>query len=154
MSYLQRFEQKIVRIPFFECHIWDAAAEKKGYGKFAIKNSRWELAHRVSFKLYKGEIPEGMLVLHKCDNPSCVNPEHLFLGSYKDNAVDRENKKRGNHAKGVDHGKNKLTQSQVLEIRDLHDTGKYSCFRLAKIYGVNAKTVRDIVDRKIWKTLH
>lgn len=154
MNTVQRFEQKVERIPFFECHIWTASALKRGYGKFAMKSGAWELAHRVAYKLYSGVIPDGMSVLHKCDNPHCVNPKHLYLGTYKNNASDRETRDRGNHAYGMKHGRNKLTSSQVLEIRDLHDTGKYSCFRLASIYGVNPKTVYDIVNRKIWKTLH
>ena len=154
MNTVQRFEQKVERIPFCECHIWTAAASKRGYGKFTMKSGSWELAHRVAYKLYSGVIPDGMSVLHKCDNPHCVNPKHLYLGTYKDNALDRETRYRGNHVDGMRHGRNKLTSSQVLEIRDLHDTGKYSCFRLASIYGVNPKTVYDIVNRKIWKTLH
>jgi hypothetical protein len=154
MSTLQRFERKVERIPFCECHIWTAAASKKGYGKFVFEGRTWELAHRVAYKLYSGPIPDGLSVLHRCDNPYCVNPRHLYLGTYKDNAIDREVRNRGNHVYGMGHGRNKLTNSQVLEIRDLHDTGKYSCFRLASIYGVNRKTVNDIVNRKIWKTLH
>ena len=154
MNTVQRFEQKVERIPFCECHIWTAAASKRGYGKFTMKSGSWELAHRVAYKLYSGVIPDGMSVLHKCDNPHCVNPKHLYLGTYKDNALDRETRYRGNHVDGMRHGRNKLTSSQVLEIRDLYDTGKYSCFRLASIYDVDSKTVYDIVNRKIWKTLH
>lgn len=154
MNALQRFEQKVERIPFFECHVWNASSLKSGYGKFVTKSGSWELAHRVAYKLYAGDIAKGMSVLHKCDNPSCVNPKHLYLGNYKDNARDREDRNRSNHVSGMKHGRNKLTSSQVLEIRDLYDTGKYSCFRLASIYDVNHKTVYDIVNRKIWKTLH
>ena len=154
MNTVQRFEQKVERIPFCECHIWTAAASKRGYGKFTMKSGSWELAHRVAYKLYSGVIPDGMSVLHKCDNPHCVNPKHLYLGTYKDNALDRETRYRGNHVDGMRHGRNKLTSSQVLEIRDLYDTGKHSCFRLASIYDVDSKTVYDIVNRKIWKTLH
>jgi hypothetical protein len=78
------------------CHEFVGPLNPKGYGKirFAGKHLR---AHRVAYQLAFGEIPKGLLVCHKCDNPKCINSDHLFLGSAKDNAVDRKNKGRGNN---------------------------------------------------------
>lgn len=149
----KRFESKVTLIPFSDCHYWVAATNKFGYGKFGVGN-KWVLAHRFSFESNKGQIPEDKYVLHTCDNPSCVNPDHLYLGSYKDNANDRESRQRGNHVQGVNHGRNVLTPLQVYEIRDAFDTGKYSFKQLGKIYGIDGKSVADIVDRKNWNHLH
>jgi len=141
-------------VPLCDCHLWTAATTEFGYGKLADGKGRWVHAHRFSFQLHKGDIPEDKCVLHTCDNPTCVNPDHLYLGSYKDNAYDRESRKRGNHPNGTKHHKNVLLPSQVYEIRDAFDTGKYSFRELGKIYGIEGKSVADIVDRKNWNHLH
>lgn len=92
-----RFEQKFVRGE--GCWNWTAGKDKDGYGRFAVPGRGSYLrAHRFSFELYVGAVPEGMLVLHRCDNPSCVRPDHLFLGVYQDNADDMVAK--GRQAKG------------------------------------------------------
>jgi len=154
-SIQQRFEAKVEYIPFADCHYWTAATNKFGYGKLEIEGkNRWVLAHRFAWEQKNGAIPNNMYVLHHCDNPSCVNVKHLYLGSYQDNAKDRELRNRGNHANGLNHGKNKLLPSQVYEIRDAYDTGKYSFRQLGKIYGIDGKSVADIIDRKNWSTLH
>ena len=149
----QRFESKVERIPFMDCHVWNASTNHFGYGKLA-KDGGWIFAHHFAYKESNGEIPNGKYVLHKCDNPWCVNPEHLYLGDYKQNARDREQRNRGNHAFGEHHGRNKLTSSQVLAIREQHGTGKFSFRQLGKIYGVDSKTVADIVRNKLWQRLN
>lgn len=141
-------------MPFCDCHLWTAATTSFGYGKLGNEKGGWIQAHRFSFQIHKGEIPENKYVLHTCDNPACVNPEHLYLGDYKQNAVDRETRIRGNHVNGTKHGRSVLSQSQVHEIRDAFDTGKYSFRQLGKIYGIDGKSVADIVDRKNWKFVH
>lgn len=75
------------------CWEWFGGASADGYGRFTHKGRKL-LAHRVSWEVHSGSIPRGMLVLHRCDNPPCVNPSHLFLGTHKDNAQDRERKGR------------------------------------------------------------
>jgi len=153
-SIQQRFDAKVEYIPFADCHFWIAATNKKGYGKLNNGSNNWILAHRFAWESINGMIPERMYVLHCCDNPSCVNVNHLYLGTKKDNANDRESRDRGNHASGTKHGKNKLLPSQVYEIRDAYDTGKYSFRQLGKIYGIDGKSVADIIDRKNWSNLH
>lgn len=89
----ERFEEKY-KIVASGCWEWQYSVNKKGYGMFGIATSTTQLAHRVSFTLYKGDIPEGLFVLHHCDNPKCVNPEHLFLGTNTDNMRDAKAKGR------------------------------------------------------------
>ena len=91
----QRFEEKIYRCPMSGCWLWDGyVAPQNGYGLIAIGNRRMMRAHRFAWKLYRGPIPEGLWVLHRCDNPDCVRPDHLFLGTAKDNSQDMLRKGR------------------------------------------------------------
>jgi len=85
-----------------QCWLWKATLDSNGYGMIAIRR-RMKKAHRVSWAISFGNTLENMCVLHKCDNPACINPQHLFLGTLKDNAEDREKKGRGNHPSGEDH---------------------------------------------------
>lgn len=90
---LKRLLAKVMYSPS-GCWIFTGCKIKSGYGKIAVTRSKPAFAHRVAYQEMKGEIPEGMLVLHECDNPSCVNPEHLFLGTDKDNWTDARQKGR------------------------------------------------------------
>lgn len=92
---LARFEQRYVTVPEAGCWLWIGRAKPKGYGRIGIGRNKQFAAHRVSWELFRGEIPAGMCVCHKCDTPSCVNPDHLFLGTHADNAGDRQRKGRG-----------------------------------------------------------
>ena len=147
----QRFEKKVVRIPFSDCHHWTGATAKFGHGKFADGLGGWKFAHRFVFEQKHGSIEDCKFVLHHCDNPGCVNPDHLYLGTKKDNAQDRENRNRGNHLFGTAHARSKLSVSQVRDIRDEFDTDKYSFKQLGKIYGVDGKSIADIVNRRNWQ---
>jgi len=100
-------------------------------------------------------IYHGICVLHHCDNPSCVNPKHLFLGTAKDNNSDRAKKGRSsvNIFQGEDSGVSKLTECQVLEIRRLWDTGEYYKYEIAEMFPVSAKQIGSIVNRQSWKHL-
>ena len=85
----QRFLAKIERIPFSSCWYWSGYCMPKGYGHFGVSSKRQNaLAHRVAWEIFRGDIPSGMFVCHRCDVPGCVNPEHLFLGTNSDNIQD------------------------------------------------------------------
>lgn len=91
-SLKERFEEKVILIPFSDCHYWTAAINPTGYGWLYVGKETGKrvstTAHRVSYELYKGPIPDGMMVLHNCDNRLCVNPNHLRLGTNSDNMMD------------------------------------------------------------------
>lgn len=131
-----------------DCWLWTGGKQNQGYGIFWLDGNRPVRAHRVSYEFTKGPIPEGMCVLHSCDNPPCVNPDHLFLGTYQDNAVDAVRKLR--LARGRTNALIKLSDDQVLEIRRLCGEG---CSRseVGRMFGVARTTVNDIVWRRNWK---
>ena len=85
-NYLERFWSKVEKGDF--CWNWTSAISRGGYGKFSVARSKWVEAHRVSYLIEHGSIPDEMFVLHKCDNPKCVRPSHLFLGTQEDNVND------------------------------------------------------------------
>lgn len=115
------------------------------YGNIFIKNRHYEYAHRVSWELHYGKIPSGMKVLHQCDTPLCVRPDHLFLGNTKINALDASAK--GRLAMGERHFNSKFTENQIRDIRNSTETESL----LANKYKVARSTIRNIVSRKRWK---
>lgn len=106
-------------------------------------------AHRASWLLHKGEIPEGIFVCHKCDNPRCSNPEHLFLGTPTDNVLDMFKKGRHPIYKGENAPQARLNESQVTQIKQLLETDK-SLTQIAKMFGVHIVTIHDIKYKKTW----
>lgn len=146
--------EKNIKVDNNGCWIWQKYTSKDGYGRLGA-GSRSDntktliLAHRYSYLVYVGEIPKGMCVCHKCDNPPCVNPEHLFIGTVKDNMHDRDKKKRGGDRSGENNGRSKLTPDIVLLIRKSDETSR----RLGKIFGVSKTTILAIKNGKLWKCL-
>lgn len=140
-----RFEQKFA--PGLNgCIEWTASLNSYGYGQLYMNHKHYK-AHRVSYELYKGVIPNGACVLHHCDNRKCVNPEHLFLGNRTDNHCDAMSK--GRHTRGESHGKARLTENQVLKIRELCSLKK-PMGEIATMYGVTLANVSAIHRRKSW----
>ena len=146
----ERFESKFTKSD--GCWEWEAGKVRNGYGTFRIAE-RKQRAHRVAYQLYVGEIPDGMYVCHRCDNPSCVNPEHLFLGTNADNVHDRENKGRGKYVipdnSGEKNSSAKLTCAQVVEIWARHSDGE-RVVNLAKEFGVSQSAIYKIVYGLTW----
>lgn len=134
------------------CWEWKLGKSKDGYGKVKIQG-KTKVASRVSYEMFFGAIPDGMLVCHTCDNPPCCNPKHLFLGTYADNTHDKINKGRSNYLFGSKHQNTKLTEDQVREIRLLYSTGNYTQVELSKIFGTCFQNISDIISHKRWKWL-
>lgn len=105
-----------------DCWEWQGRTNAKGYGCLTINEMNEQLAHRVAYRLWVGDIPEGLGVLHKCDNRKCCNPNHFFLGTNTDNTRDMVNKRRQRH---------KLNEEDVREIRDRSNSIKYLCEKFA-----------------------
>ena len=147
---IRRFKSRVIDTG--GCHEWSGYRNPKGYGLLKLRGIV-VMAHRVSYRHHYDEIPDGLQVCHKCDNPSCVNPDHLFLGTNLENAMDRVAKGRVDAKKGEAHHNCKLTASDVTEIRRRHSAGEARILDLSREYGVNPPAIHKIVSGKTWKHL-
>ena len=142
---MKRFWSKVnVQSPE-ECWPWEATKIGPGYGQFRLEGKMIG-AHRMAYILEVGEIPEGHEVCHSCDNPSCVNPAHLFVGTSQENSDDMKRKDR--QARGEGHGGAKLTPDDVRAIREDTET---SHAELGRRYGIMHTAIYKIRERKTWK---
>lgn len=147
------FENKFKKIPG-HCWVWEGAKDKHGYGNFSFhinsspKKYKKYRASVFSYETYIGVIPKGMLVCHSCDNTSCVNPDHLFIGTPQDNMTDMVNKERCLY--GHRNHKAKLTPEQVLDIRERLSGGKRIMAQIAREYKVHYTTIKSLKYRKTW----
>jgi hypothetical protein len=142
-----RFLSKIEKTD--TCWFWKAKGRCNGYGFLKI-DKRNIPAHRISYQIHNGDFDFNLHVLHKCDIRNCVNPEHLFLGTNKDNIDDKVSKDR--QAKGSDNGNSILNEEQVKEIK-LHLQNKYYGYikNLVSKYNVSETCIRDIKRGRTWK---
>ena len=153
------------------CWLWTGMKDRAGYGRIRVGNagSRIRRAHRVSYELHVGLIPNGLHICHHCDTPACVNPDHLFAGTSSENMQDMVRKGRANpkpkrgdesnrrthpesyaHLHGEGSGMAKLTTNRMLEVYDLKNTG-VSTYHVADQFSVSRSLVRQIWARKIWR---
>lgn len=154
-AWLARFWAKVERGEEDDCWEWVGSKSGPGYGTMGIPKDetgyRTGLAHRLSFMLAHGleAIEDGMFVCHHCDNPSCVNPKHLFLGTNGDNVRDLVSKGRHRPRRGETNPQAKLTGDQVRQIRSLFEEG-VSKSELSRTFNVSHMHIRNILDRKKW----
>ena len=127
------------------CVLWTKCTDPQGYG-VAWYMGKKTLAHRAAWAKAHGPIPEGMCVLHRCDTPACVNPDHLFLGTRGQNNADRAEKKRSADVSGEKHPASKLTEKQVIAIRADERPQRV----LAALYGVDQSAISNIKRRRNW----
>lgn len=160
------------------CWEWPGTRINDGYGQVQMRGKRW-YAHRLAYTLTFGQIPDGLMVCHHCDNPPCCRPDHLFLGTCLDNKADQRAKGRTltgdrnparwpgtrllrgeewyrhcmtpNRAQGERHPNASVTEEQVREIRRLYEAGSVTISALARQYGVTRHAVLQIVRRQTWK---
>ena len=130
------------------CWLWTGSKDLKGYGKICVNGSP-RLAHRVVLQMEGREIVPAMFVCHKCDTPACVRPDHLFVGTAKDNSEDMTAK--GRSCRGERQGQSKLTENIVKAIRSKYAEGKVTQKKLADEHGIHQVTVSEIILRKIWQ---
>jgi hypothetical protein len=170
LSLEERFWEKVNRngpVPserpdLGSCWTWEASIDPSGYGRFGVKK-QVRKSHRVAWEIAHGPIPDGLHVLHKCDNPACVRVDHLFLGTNRDNTLDKIRKGRqptgDRHWKrarpelglrGEKHAMAKLTEAQVIEIRRLHSAG-LNQRELGERFRVSRSTIHLVVSRKLWR---
>lgn len=148
------FEKHVIRKE--GCWDWKGPIAKGGYPVMSCRPSIGpDRGHRASWVIHKGKIPEGLYVCHSCDNPICTNPDHLWLGTHKENNDDKMRKGRQGECKppykaGSDNGASKLKEDQVKEIKKLINSGK-SCYGISKDFGVSKQTILRIKNGTNWK---
>lgn len=142
----ERFFKYVKQSP--ECWEWVGSKCKNGYGRLNV-NGTPVLASRLSFQIHHGSIPQGLNVCHKCDNPACVNPKHLFLGTQQDNVDDMKAKGRERHRclAGEQHPNSRLTVDAVRAIRASTETG----VELSRRFNISLTVIYDIRNGKIWR---
>lgn len=152
-AWVSRFWSKVDRTDDQNsCWEWTAAGDREGYGHFKISGRQYRAA-RVSYFLSTGDQPGGRLILHSCDNPRCVNPIHLRAGTAADNAVDMKTRNRSARLLGETNSAAKLTETDVLWIRERHKHSRVSYASTARKFGVSEGLIGCIIRRENWQHL-
>lgn len=144
---MSRFWSKVI-ITSSGCWGWQASKDKDGYGRYVSRGHEIK-AHRYMYLIQNGEFDRNLLVCHRCDNPGCVNPKHLFLGTQQANMRDKVSK--GRQLSGSANGASKLTEEQVVRIREEYP--RKSQYVLAKRFNVSRSLIGQIVTNKVWRKI-
>lgn len=144
-DHVARFWEKVRKTD--ECWLWTGGTDDKGYGVHH-RDGRKIKAHRYSYELHKGALGH-LHALHSCDNPSCVNPDHLRAGTHQENMDDRERRGRGGRLKGARHGSAKLSEAQVRYILESQEPGA----NIARRFGVSKSTIYAVRKGTNWKSV-
>lgn len=146
-----RFWQKVVKGCPDQCWPWIGATNRGSRNEYGsiLRNGKMIGAHRASWEINHGTIAPGMCVLHRCDNPRCVNPAHLFLGTHAENMIDKASKGRAPRVRGANHQSAKLTQGEVYAIRAAHGTQ----MEIAKRFHISQSHVQRIRTNQSWSDL-
>lgn len=150
-----RFWSKVDKKSNDECWEWKAVRDKNGYGTFKLDYRNGKhikiRAHRLSWIIANGDIPRGMFICHKCDNTGCVNPNHLFLGSPKQNMDDMRTKDRQYFPGGENHYASKINDIKALEILNDFSKNRTPVSQMEIKHGVSKATIWGIIKRRTWK---
>lgn len=130
------------------CRIWNKSYVRGGYGQISYRGKQ-VLAHRLSYEISVGPVPEGLCVIHSCHTPACINPDHLRVGTHQDNSDDMV--RAGRSASGVKNGRAKLTWKKVRAIREKYNSGDYTLSVLSSLFGVSKQQISDIGCGRSWK---
>lgn len=153
----ERFWSKVRKLGPDECWEWVGARHPEGYGYLYAgplyeNRVRWVKSHRLSWEIHNGQIPDGLSVLHHCDNPPCVNPSHLYVGTQAQNVHDRTVRNRGRNQDGSVNSNAKLTEADVVAIIAMLKTGR-SQAAVAEMFGVKQPQISRIARRESWRHL-
>jgi hypothetical protein len=153
-SVARAFRMRVIKGGPDDCWQWDGMVREDGYGRFQLRGHITVGAPRVAYYLHHGRWPGWLEVCHRCDNPNCVNPAHLFLGTHAENMADMVKKGRANKPIGERAARSKLTAAQVADIRTRYVAGrKGDGPRAAKEFGVSVPSIWSILRRRTWKHL-
>ncbi len=148
---INRFHTKYVMEPLSGCWLWTGALDNLGYGRINVNGlSNSMLAHRFSAMIHGLDMTKPV-IRHLCNNPSCVNPEHLDPGTQKENMKDMLFAGRNKEQKGTNNPRARLAEQDVINIRIAYETGCYTCLQLAKKYNISTSAIFSIISRKRWK---
>ena len=148
-----KFLSKYFPEPKTGCWLWVGKTNADGYGELHSEDNEFGLrsAHRYSYTIHHGHIPAKLQVLHKCDQPCCINPDHLFLGTQQENIADMDRKGRRKVGVGVRHSKARVNNEQAIAIKQEYSKGLLKQKDIAEKYGIDRSAVSAIVNNRTWK---
>lgn len=145
----QRIHEMTKIDPVTGCWVWQGK-KSHGYGHLRVKGGE-RLAHRMAYRIFKGDIPEGLGVLHDCDNPACCNPDHLHLGTQADNVREMHERNRAGKARGEKAGNHVFTDEDVIRIREIYASKEMTPGQLAKHFDVSVPAIHAVITGKTWR---